>query len=182
MNLIEVNTTRWGLKMNSSEPFDVYDIAILSSLGVDPRMTTVKLSEQVHLSRTAIARRINILRDRGAFLNIPELISYQALGFDIDATIEIAMPSNGVARVQEELLQLPEILSVSTTTGYGHLVVRAITVDMAHFRRLISGFQQYGDVTTNIVMSTRRSQMSLIDRLAAIRSNALAAVETQRAV
>ena len=36
-------------------------------------------------ARTAIARRIQILKDSGAFLDVPDLVSYQALGFDIDA-------------------------------------------------------------------------------------------------
>ena len=123
--------------------FDSYDIAILTALIQNPRITTVKLSSAVHLSRTAIARRISILRDKSAFVDIPDLVSYQSLGFDVDATIEIAMPFNGAASVSRELLSMPEILSVSTTTGKGHLVVRSIALNMAHFRYLIDTIQRF---------------------------------------
>ena len=149
--------------------FDSYDIAILTALGRNPRITTVELSKVIHLSRTAIARRILILRDKGAFLDVPDLVSYQALGFDIDATVDIALPSNGVSSASRDLLKKPEVLSVSTTTGFGHLVVRAIAVNMAHFRRLIDYFQRYGDVSTNIVMSTARSTLPLGERMKAVR-------------
>lgn len=152
--------------------FDSYDIAILTALGKDPRMTTVELSKVIYLSRTAIARRILILRDKGAFLDVPDFVSYQALGFDIDATIDIALPSNGASSASRELLAKPEVLSVSTTTGYGHLVVRAVAVDMAHFCRLIDYFQRYGDVSTSIVMSTARSTLPLGERMNAVRRQA----------
>ncbi len=154
---------------NIKKRFDSYDVAILTVLNTDPRTTTVELSKAVHLSRTAIARRILILRDSGAFLDVPNLVCYQALGFDIDATVDIALPSNGVASASRDLLMKPEVLSVSTTTGYGHLVIRTIAVNMAHFRRLIDHFQRYGDVSTNIVMSTTQSTLPLGERLAAIR-------------
>lgn len=149
--------------------FDSYDIAILSALIQDPRTTTVELSSAVHLSRTAIARRISILHDKRAFVDVPDLVSYQSLGFDVDATIEIAMPFNGAARISRELLSMPEILSVSTTTGNGHLVVRSIALNMAHFRYLVDKIQEFGDVSTNIVMSTTKSRLPLSERLAAIR-------------
>ena len=149
--------------------FDSYDIAILSALIQNPRTTTVELSSSVHLSRTAIARRISILRDKSAFVDIPDLVSYQTLGFDVDAIIEIAMPSNGATRVSNELLSMPEILSVSTTIGNGRLIVRSIAHNMTHFRYLIDRIQRYGEVTTNVVMSTTKSRLPLSDRLSAIR-------------
>ena len=149
--------------------FDSYDIAILTALIENPRITTVELSSAVHLSRTAIARRISILRDKSAFVEIPDLVSYQSLGFDVDATIEITMPFNGAAGASRELLSMPEILSVSTTIGKGHLVVRSIALNMAHFRYLVDKIQRFGEVSTNIVMSTTKSRLPLSERLSAIR-------------
>lgn len=149
--------------------FDSYDIAILSALIQGPRTTTVELSSAVHLSRTAVARRISILHEKSAFVDIPDLVSYESLGFDVDATIEIATPLNGAAGVSRELLSMPEVLSVSTTTGKGHLVIRSIALNMAHFRYLVDKIQRFGDVSINIVMSTTKSRLSLSERLAAIR-------------
>lgn len=156
--------------MNSApkKTFDKYDIAILSALIQDPRSTTVEISSTVHLSRTAVARRLAILRDRSALVDIPDLVSYQSLGFEVDATIEIATPFNGAASVSQELLAMPEVLSVSTTTGRGQLVVRCIALNMSHFRLLVDKIQRFGEVSSNIVMSTTRSRLPLSERLAAI--------------
>ena len=150
--------------------FDSYDIAILSALSVDPRMTTVELSRHVHLSRTAISRRIVSLRDRGAFAEGAEIVSYSSLGFDIAATIEINTPFNSSSQVVDNLLAMPEVLSVSTATGQRSLLLRVIAVDMPHLQRFIRSVERYGSNSTSLEISTRKSSMSLVDRLALIQA------------
>ncbi len=150
--------------------FDSYDIAILSALSADPRMTTVELSRHVHLSRTAISRRIVSLRERGAFAEGAEVVAYTSLGFDIEATVEIGTPFNSSSQVGEGLLQMPEVLSVSSATGHRSLLLRVIAVDMPHLQRFIRSIERYGNISTSLLISTKKSTMRLVDRLSAIES------------
>ena len=64
---VEMKKQRAGL--------DKYDVAILSALASNTRLTTVELAGRVHLSRTAVSRRIaalkqmNVLNDGADVLN-----------------------------------------------------------------------------------------------------------------
>lgn len=149
---------------------DSFDIAILSALCENPRLTSVELSSFVHLSRTSVSRRITSLRDRGAFLERADIVSFPTLGFDIDATVELATPFNSSPRTTADILEMPEVLSVSTTTGNKNLLLRVVAVDMPHFQRFIKNLQRFGSTSTNLVISTETSKIRLVDRLAAIRN------------
>lgn len=149
--------------------FDRLDIAILSALNDNPRATSVELAKLVPLSRTAIARRISILRDMGAFTRSAEIISYQALGYEIEAVVDVATQSSGTNCAHKRLLEIPEVLSICSTTGQRQSVLRVISKDMNHFRVVAKQIQEIGDISTNIVISTTKSRTPLEDRLRLMR-------------
>ena len=142
--------------------FDAFDVAILSALSTNPRATTVELAAKVHLSRTAIARRIANLRKQGALLEPVEIASYRWLGFDIHATVDIEATAKTVPKLILRLLRLPEVLSVSTNDH--HLLLRVIATDREHFRRFIRGIRTYGSLTVRLVDSTKPSPFTLAER------------------
>lgn len=149
---------------------DFHDVAILSALIEDPRVPLVDLTRNVHLSRTAIARRIGKLRDREVFLSAGCSFAYNELGFDIDATVSISKCRAPVDETIDALLSLPEVLSVSTMTGTVRLSAQVIAADMRHLRLLISQIERYGEVSTKISIETIRSEIKLQDRLNALQT------------
>lgn len=153
-----------------AKQLDALDIAILSALNEKPRATTVDLSKVVHLSRTAISRRLCSLRDRGVFVGGAESISYYALGFEIEANVEISALSSSVVKIRKDLLGQPEVLSVSNTSGYGRLAVHVIAVDIGHLHRFVNRIGKHGEISTNLDLTHFRSRMSLKRRLHLIRS------------
>ena len=146
--------------------FDSYDIALLSALIEDPRLTMVELSKIVHLSRSAISRRIEVLRDRGVLFAAGEVVSYPGLGFEISAVVELSLSTKNLKQVKEHLFRRPEVLSIAIVSGDGLLMIRVIAKDMPSLKRFVEGIQRFGDTTTFIEFEVERSKLSLVDRLA----------------
>lgn len=142
--------------------FDAFDVAILSELSANPRATTVELAARIHLSRTAIARRIGNLRELGALLQPVEIASYRSLGFDIQATIDIEAAPGDIPALVQRLLRLPEVLSVSTADH--HLVLRVIATDREHFRHFVRGLEGNGSMSVRLLDSIEPSPYSLAER------------------
>ena len=59
---------------------DKYDVAILSALAVNTRLTTVELSQMVHLSRTAVSRRITALKRMNVLNDAGDVLNYESMG------------------------------------------------------------------------------------------------------
>ena len=162
--------------MSSTHPkpdhsFDSFDIAILSALEADPRLTTVELAEIVHLSRTAVSKRITSLKESGVFRPNSNALDFSVLGFDIFASIELAPTSKSLDISKKKILEMPEVLCLIVPSGDSMLLIETVCVDMNHFRRFVRHLQQYGSTSTRIKFSSIDSPLSLVDRLKALRNH-----------
>lgn len=147
---------------------DRHDIAILSALSRDPRAPASELADTVHLSRTAVSRRLIALKECGVFQELPEIISYAALGLSIRSFIEVHPGSMSLERVQETLLGRPEVLRVLIVSGKPSFLVEVVVDDLERLDALIKWMQQFGNTETTIVFSEHRSCLSLKQRLDAL--------------
>lgn len=145
---------------------DSYDLAILSALAQDSSLTSKELSAKVHLSRTAVARRINSLRERGLVSVPTSEVNLEELGFGIHAYIHIVSPSKTSFDLLDRLLERPEVLSVSVIIGEGIMLVEAVARHKTHLHRFLTWLKDYGDSTTHLVLKKHRSKINLRDRLA----------------
>jgi len=153
-----------GIKKHRTE-LDKYDVAILSALSVNTRLTTVELAEKVHLSRTAISRRIAALKRMNVLNDSADVLNYESVGFKIRACVEISAPSLTTATLKPKLLQRPEVLSVAVMAGDGILCIDVIAVDMEHLHGFIHSVQGNGDTTTKIIFAEEKSQLTLVERM-----------------
>ena len=144
---------------------DSYDLAILSALAEDSSLTSKELSAKVHLSRTAVARRIKSLRDRGLVSVARSDVNFEELGFGIHAFVHVVSPSKTSFDLLERLLERPEVLSVSVIIGEGIMLVEAVAKHKTHLHRFLTWLQDYGDSTTHLILKKHRSRISLRDRL-----------------
>ena len=144
---------------------DRYDVAILSALSVNTRSTTVQLAEKVHLSRTAVSRRISTLKKMNVLNDSADVLNYQSMGFKVRANVEISVPGLATATLKPELLQRPEVLSVAVMAGDGMLCLDIIAVDMEHLHGFIRSIQTNGNTTTKIVFTEDKSQLTLVERM-----------------
>jgi DNA-binding Lrp family transcriptional regulator len=144
---------------------DKYDVAILSALATNTRLTTVELATMVHLSRTAVSRRITALKRTRVLNDAAEVLNYESLGFGVRAVVEVNAPSQVVESLRKQLLVQPEVLTVSVIAGDGLLNLDVIAVDMEHLHSFVHSLQRSGDTSTKIVFAEDKSQLTLIERM-----------------
>ncbi len=144
---------------------DRYDVAILSALSTNTRLTTVELASIVHLSRTAVSRRIATLKRLRVLNDAAEVLNYESLGFGVRAVVEISAPSQAAEALRKRLLVQPEVLTVAVIAGDGLLSLDVIAVDMEHLHSFISSLQRSGDTSTKIVFAEDKSQLTLVERM-----------------
>ncbi len=144
---------------------DRYDVAILSALSTNTRLTTVELASKVHLSRTAVSRRIAALRQMKVLNESADVLNYETMGFKVRANVEIAMNGRSSALVKPKLLERPEVLSVSVMAGDGMLSLDVIAIDMDHLHKFIGAIQDSGETTTKIVFAEEKSNLTLLERM-----------------
>ena len=144
---------------------DRYDVAILSALAANTRLTTVELARKVHLSRTAVSRRIATLKKMKVLNDSADVLNYELMGFKVRANVEIATNGFAASSVKPRLLERPEVLSVSVIAGDGLLSLDVIAVDMHHLHSFVKSIQENGDTTTKIVFAEEKSHLSLVERM-----------------
>ncbi len=144
---------------------DRYDVAILSALATNTRLTTVELATMVHLSRTAVSRRIASLKRTGVLNEDAEVLNYESLGFNVRALVEVSAPSRTAEGLRKELLLKPEVLAVSVIAGDGLLCLDVIAIDTDHLHSFVRDLQNSGDTTTKIIFAEDKSQLTLIERM-----------------
>jgi len=144
---------------------DRYDVAILSALSVNTRLTTVELAEKVHLSRTAVSRRISALKRMNVLNDSADVLNYESMGFKVRANVEISAPGQVTNTLKPNLLQRPEVLSVAVMAGDGLLCLDVIAVDMEHLHSFINSVQENGDTTTKIIFAEEKSHLTLVERM-----------------
>lgn len=144
---------------------DKYDVAILSALATNTRLTTVELAAMVHLSRTAVSRRIAALKSANVLNDAAQVLNYELLGFAIRAAVEVSAPSRAVESLRDQLLVRPEVLTVSVIAGDGMLSIDVIAINMEHLHTFVSSLQKSGDTSTKIVFAEEKSHLTLIERM-----------------
>lgn len=144
---------------------DKYDIAILSALATNTRLTTVEIATMVHLSRTAVSRRITALKRAHVLNNAAEVLNYEPLGFTVRAVVEIKSPSQTATALRKRLRVQPEVLAIAVIAGDGLLSLDVIAVDMEHLHEFISELQRSGETSTKIIFAEDKSELTLVQRM-----------------
>jgi DNA-binding Lrp family transcriptional regulator len=144
---------------------DKYDVAILSALAGNTRLTTVDLATMVHLSRTAVSRRIATLKRTRVLNNAAEILNYEPLGFAVRAVVEIRSPSQTAKSLHKRLLVQPEVLTVAVIAGDGLMSLDVIAVNMEHLHGFIHTLQESGETSTKIIFAEDKSELTLVQRM-----------------
>lgn len=147
------------------ETLDNYDLAIISALSEDASLSTIELSRQVHLSRTAVARRLQNLLDRGVLSPSRYDIDFAKVGFAIRAYVSIVTPAQADSfKVLDQLLERPEVLDVALVLGDELLVAEIIATDTEHLHEFLTWVYDIGVSETKVVLKKHRSPMSFRTR------------------
>lgn len=152
--------------MRQRQPeLDKYDVAILSALLRNTRLTTVELARKVHLSRTAVSRRIARLRRINVLNDAGDVLNYELIGFKVRAKVELS--THGLSRplIKSRLLEKPEVLSVYELHGGKLLCLDVIAVDMDHLQSFAQSIRKDGDLSIKVIFAEEKSPLTLLERV-----------------
>ncbi|WP_307210855.1 MULTISPECIES: Lrp/AsnC family transcriptional regulator [Microbacterium] len=111
---------------------DAVDLDLLRALSADPRATVVALAEKLGLSRNTVQARMSRLERGGVFLSYERTLSAEALGFPIEAFLQVTVRQAELPIIREELAQVPEVLQAHGLSGQVDLLVRVACRDTQH--------------------------------------------------
>lgn len=125
-----------------SATLDQIDTRILRVLLVDGRMSMQQLSEQIGLSPTPTARRVQRLESMGAITGYGARIDEAALGFDISVFVSVQLDKqidDALAAFESAILQFPEVVDCWLMTGNRDYLMRVVTTNLSDFETFLVG-------------------------------------------
>jgi DNA-binding Lrp family transcriptional regulator len=144
---------------------DKYDRVIISELAANARASAAEIADAVHLSRSAVTRRIQALEDKGTLLGYHADLSTEQLGWAVQAMIILRAPSYSHEQVASKVMACPEVLSLRILSGAQHFLIEAVLLSTGHMREFLRGIQVVGETETHLVFNTYRSGFSVMERL-----------------
>ncbi|MBN9169815.1 MAG: Lrp/AsnC family transcriptional regulator [Microbacterium sp.] len=111
---------------------DTVDLELLAALARDPRATVVALAEKLGLSRNTVQARMAKLGRSGVFLSYERAISSSALGFPIEAFINVMVRQAELPHIITEVVRIPEVVQAHGLSGQVDLLIRVACRDTQH--------------------------------------------------
>lgn len=133
---------------------DDIDWLIIEELQTNARISFKDLGALVGLSAPAAADRVRRLERRGVILGYRAVLDPDVLGVPVLAVIRVNARADAVKRIDEIVLDLPEVIECHRVTGSDSHVIRARLQSTKHLERLLEQILPYGDTITNIVTSS----------------------------
>lgn len=133
---------------------DDIDWLIIEQLQTNARISYKDLGELVGLSAPAAADRVRRLERRGVVQGYRAVLDPEVLGVPVLAVIRVNARADAVKRIDEIVLDLPEIIECHRVTGSDSHVIRARLRSTRHLEELLEQLLPYGDTITNIVTSS----------------------------
>lgn len=127
-----MDTLHCVLMFRTMGNLDTVDLELLAALARDPRATVVALAEKLGLSRNTVQARMSKLDRSGVFLSYERAISSSALGFPIEAFINVMVRQAELPHIISEVLRIPEVVQAHGLSGQVDLLVRVACRDTQH--------------------------------------------------
>jgi Lrp/AsnC family transcriptional regulator of ectoine degradation len=154
--------------------FDRHDIAILSTLQSDGRITKARLAEKAGLSPSPAWARLKRLEQAGLIESYGARVALRRLTPMTEVIVEVTLANHRAAdfRLFEDAVQrTPQIVTCDATGGGVDYVMRLVVRDVDAYQRLMDrlledriGIDRYfGYIVTKPVKSTPPDLASLLD-------------------
>ena len=123
---------------SKSTSFDNLDYKILSHLLEDGRKSFTDIADELNVAINTVRNRYNKLVESDALRIIGRTDPYK-LGFQVYSRIDINVkPHNKIERVIEELIKMPELTFLVTTSGKYSIEIAVVCNDHDHFNGLMN--------------------------------------------
>jgi len=158
------------------DKLDPLDVAILSLLQDDSRMTTREIGTRLHRSHTSVNDRMQKMRDTGYIKKYTVVLDHDKLnlGFMTFTSVQLKDHSEDtLMNFEREIIKFPEVLECHHMTGAFDFILRIVAKDHKEYHDVLMkklfATLGVGQVETKVVMKTAKAESSLpirLDRLA----------------
>ena len=119
---------------------DRTDYGILRCLQQDARISNKDLAERNGISPSTCLERVRRLRTQRVIRGFHAEIDHQVLGIGVEAMIAVRLNQHAQVsfdKLRDDLLKIPEVLTVYVLGGPDDFLVHAAVRDVSHLRELV---------------------------------------------
>lgn len=138
----------------SSLLMDTVNVAMLSLLQGNPRMSVSELARRVGMSAPATRERIQRMEEAGVIRGCVLEIDPAALGYPIAAFVRVRPMPGKLPRIAELAASLPQVVECHRITGEDCFIMKVRLDSLDNLDVILDRFLAYGQTTTSIVQST----------------------------
>jgi Lrp/AsnC family transcriptional regulator, leucine-responsive regulatory protein len=125
-------------KIPVMETLDKFDLAILTELQNDGRLTNAELANRVGLSGAPCWRRVRALEAAGFITGYRAELNRSKIGLGVLAFVRLDAERNSgdvTRQLEAAILKIPEIVSCHYISGSGTFELQVVCPDLAEFSR-----------------------------------------------
>ena len=130
--------------MTSMTTLDPLDARIMLALDEDPEATTLALARTLGVARNTVHARLQRITRAGLLKAPSRRLEPLALGYDLVAFVEMSISQVAADVAIADLLAIPEIVEIHSTTGDADLLAKVVARDTTDLYRV-----------TNAILGTR---------------------------
>jgi Lrp/AsnC family leucine-responsive transcriptional regulator len=168
--------------------FDRTDLAILSLLQREGRLTNAELADRVNLSASACLRRVQRLESSGVIAGYAARLEPKAVGLGLQAFVRVQLKSHDAVAVQlfvERVQAWDDVVACHALTGDMDYLLHVIVEDLEHFSQFLLDHllndAGVADVNSSFVLRTVKHERALaLKHLTDSRRRPLATVQGKR--
>ena len=138
----------------ASNLLDETNLALLSELQRDARLTLAELGRRVGLSSPAVAERLQRLEETGVIGGYRAIVDPRAVGYALGAVLRIRPAPRQIPKVAEVAERTPEVVECHRITGEDCFFMKLYVRDVEHLEEVIDAFTPFGQTTTSIMQSS----------------------------
>ncbi|MFI6979120.1 Lrp/AsnC family transcriptional regulator [Embleya sp. NPDC050154] len=139
---------------NPRQAIDSTDVAILSLLQRDGRMSTAELAREINMSPSSTADRLRRLTDHGIINGYRAVIDQAAIGHPLTAFVRLRFGGAAKSAFLDMLRNTPQVLEAHHVTGEDCYLIRVAARSMEDLETISTRIAVFGHVTTNIVFAS----------------------------
>jgi Lrp/AsnC family transcriptional regulator, leucine-responsive regulatory protein len=145
----------------ASNLLDETNLALLSELQGDARLTLAELGRRVGLSSPAVAERLQRLEETGVIGGYRAIVDPRAVGYALGAVLRIRPAPRQIPKVAEVAERTPEVVECHRITGEDCFFMKLYVRDVEHLEEVIDAFTPFGQTTTSIMQSSPVAQRGI---------------------
>lgn len=151
---------------NEQFSLDRFDLAILSVLAEDARISITDLAQRIGLSKSPTQARLRRLESNGIIIGYRALLDPIRLGLDHVAFVEVRLSDTREAALtafNEAIARIPEIEQAHMIASHFDYLLKVRTRDMAQYRKFlgetISTLPYVANTSTYVAMQAVKETM-----------------------